>query len=84
MALTIELGQTTKKDDGTYDIYLKAVRDNGEIVTKNRLFNVASAAELKSMVKPIFEKLVASEKNKVTVRAIAQGVIDEILSEVTQ
>jgi len=84
MALTIELGQTTKKDDGTYDVYLRAIRDNGEAVSKNRLFNVTGPAQLKAMVKPIFEALVKAEKNKEAVRGIAQGVIDEIMVEVTQ
>jgi hypothetical protein len=83
MALTIELGQCTKEKDGTYSVYLKAVRDTGDILA-DKSFNVSSAAQLKAIVKPIFEQLVEAEQNKETVRAIAQNVIDEIMAEVIQ
>lgn len=84
MALTIELQQVIKNDDGIFSVYLRVVRADGTMVGKPRELQAESADQLKVIVTSIFKKLVKTEKNREAIRAIAQGVIDEIMAEVTQ
>ena len=84
MAITLQLQQVTEEKDGTYTVTLNAVRDNGDILISGKTFQCNNAAELKAAIKPQFEKLILIEQKKEQIRAIAQGVLDEIISEVVQ
>jgi len=82
--LTMELGAITREPDGTYTVSVRAVRDTDGKVAGQKTFQANSAAELKDAIKPVFEALVAAEKSRENIRTIAQGVLDEIMMEVTQ
>jgi len=84
MAITIELQQVAEEPDGTYTITVNAVRSNGDVLIKGKTFQCTNAAELKAAIKPKFEQLIAVEHKKELIRSIAQGVLDEINSEVIQ
>jgi len=84
MAITIQLQQVTEEKDGTYTVTVSAVRENGDVLISGKTFQCTNAAELKAVLKPKFEELIAVEKKKSEIRNIAQGAINEILIEVTQ
>jgi len=84
MALTIELIQARKTNEGTYSIHLRVVRDDGSVVGGPKEYQVTSSAQFKATIKPVFIALVAEEQNKNQIASIAQGVIDEIMTEVIQ
>jgi hypothetical protein len=84
MAITIKLKQVVENDNGSYTVYVQGLRDDGKAITKTRDYDCVSAVELKALLKPLFENLVAQEKRKETIRGIAQGVLDEIILEVEQ
>lgn len=84
MAITIELQQVVEEDDGTYTVIVDAKREDGSLIINGKSFSCKTAAELKAKIKPKFEMLIAIEKKKEQIRALAQGVIDEILQEVVQ
>ena len=84
MAITIQLQQVTEEENGVYTVTINALRDNGDVVISGKTFQCRTAAELKDQIKPKFEKLIAIEQKKETIRNLAQSVIDEILQEVIQ
>ena len=84
MALIIELQQVTEADDGSYMVTVNVVRDTGGVVLSGKTFNCTNAAELKEKIQPKFEQLIVNEQRKEQIRLVAQGVIDEILTEVPQ
>ena len=89
MTTTLVLKRVTEEitDDSSSDVYtvsVIAIRDGTEDVIGRKTFQVISAADLKNKVKPLFESIVAVEKRNEAMAAIAQGVLDEIMSEVNQ
>jgi hypothetical protein len=84
MAITLELQQVLEEEDGSYTVTLNAKRDNGDVLISGKTFSCTNAAELKAAIKPKFERLIAIEQKKEQIRVIAQGVLDEIISEVIQ
>jgi len=84
MAITMELQSVSQEDDGDYTVTVRAVREDGKILIKGKNFTCSTPSELKALIKPKFELLVYNEKKNNQIRALAQSVIDEILSEVNQ
>ena len=84
MGITLELQQVTEEDDGTYTVTINALRDNGDIIISGKTFSCTNAANLKTAIKPKFERLIAIEQKNEQIRTLAQGVLDEIINEVTQ
>jgi len=83
--ITIELQQVVDEGNGIYTVVVNAVDNvSGKTLISGKTFQGTSAMELKAAIKPQFEKLIAIEQKKATIRSIAQGVIDEILNEVQQ
>ena len=83
MAITIELQQVIEEDDGTYTVTVNVKRDGSRIMN-GKSFSCTNAAELKAKIKPKFEALIAVEQKREHIRALAQGVLDEIQNEVQQ
>ena len=84
MAITIKIQQVVEEKDGRYTVYINAVRGDGTVIIRGKTFQCTNAAELKTAIKPRFEALVLMEERKEQIRAIAQSVIEEIMSEVHQ
>ena len=84
MSITLQIEHITQQDDGSFTIKLSVVMDetNKEIAAKT--FQVRTKAELKTKAKSLFESLVRIENKRSELEAIAQGVINEIMAEVTQ
>jgi len=84
MAILLKLQQVVEEEGGKFSVYVQAVREGNNELIKKKCFQVSDGAELKALVKPLFESLVNSEKQKDQKLVIAQGILDEIMEEVSQ
>lgn len=84
MAITIEIQQVVEEKDGRYTVYVNAIRGDGTVIIRGKTFQCINAEGLKADIKPKFEQLIRMEERKEQIRVLAQGVIDEIMSEVVQ
>jgi len=85
MTLRLELGGISKDDkQNIYTVQVRAIRDEDDKLVGAKDFEAKTAPDLKSKVKPVFQSLVDSEKNRENIRSVAQAVIDEIMTEVVQ
>lgn len=81
--ITIELVNCFEEQDGSYTVKIKAIDENlQEFGPKS--FQVTSAAELKTLVKPILIQLVDAQRKSQMISEMAQAVLDEIMTEVPQ
>jgi hypothetical protein len=84
MPLTLHIKRISQQDDGSFTIKLSATNDETGREIGVKTFQVRTRTELKAKAKPLFASLVRIENKRLELEAIAQGVIDEIMAEVTQ
>ena len=81
--IDLELTQVTENANGTFNVYIRAVRavDSSEVA--NKQFTAENIIDLKDQIRPRYETLLDEEARKKTLEAAAIQALTELMNEVT-
>ena len=81
--VNLELIQVTENQDGTFNVYVRGVREIDSAEINNKSFTAASVTDLKDQIRPQYVKLLADEARKKQLETGATQALVDLMSEVT-